>query len=128
MGYIEGFVPSQADTAVFQALKGAPGADTPNALRWYNHIKSFGDAMKQFAKASKGADSYTKGASPAAAAADDDDDDDVDLFGDDDEEDDEEKARVTAERLEAYAAKKSKTSSYRQNLCPSGLQAMGRRN
>merc|ERR1712029_454299 len=70
--YIEGFVPSQADTAVFQALKGAPGADTPNALRWYNHIKSFGDAMKQFAKASKGADSYTKGASPAAAAADDD--------------------------------------------------------
>merc|ERR1712121_300294 len=101
--YIEGFVPSQADTAVFQALKGAPGVDTPNALRWYNHIKSFGDAMKQFAKASKGADSYTKGASPAAAAADDDDDDDVDLFGDDDE-----KARVTAERLEAYAAKKSK--------------------
>ena len=51
--YIEGFVPSQADTAVFQALKGAPGVDTPNALRWYNHIKSFGDAMKQFAKASK---------------------------------------------------------------------------
>merc|ERR1712027_274615 len=62
--------------------------------------------MKQFAKASKGADSYTKGASPAAAA--DEDDDDVDLFGDDDDEDDEEKARVTAERLEAYAAKKSK--------------------
>jgi len=46
-------------------------------------------------------------AAPAAAAADD-DDDDVDLFGSDSEEDDEEKARVTAERLKAYADKKSK--------------------
>jgi len=44
-------------------------------------------------------------AAPAAAAA---DDDDVDLFGSDSEEDDEEKARVTAERLKAYADKKSK--------------------
>merc|ERR1711920_1207341 len=34
--------------------------------------------------------------------------DDVDLFGDDDDEDDEEKARVTWDRLDAYAAKKSK--------------------
>eukprot|EP00088_Acartia_fossae_P053215 TRINITY_DN6043_c0_g1_i4.p1 TRINITY_DN6043_c0_g1~~TRINITY_DN6043_c0_g1_i4.p1 ORF type:complete len:221 (-),score=105.62 TRINITY_DN6043_c0_g1_i4:109-771(-) len=105
--YIEGYVPSQADTAVFNALKGAPGADCPHALRWYNHIKSFGDGMKQFPKASKGADAYTKGASPAAAAADD-DDDDVDLFGSDEEEDDEEKKRVTEERLAAYAAKKAK--------------------
>jgi translation elongation factor EF-1beta len=46
-------------------------------------------------------------AAPAAAAADD-DDDDVDLFGSDSEEDDDEKARVTAERLKAYADKKSK--------------------
>jgi len=46
-------------------------------------------------------------AAPAAAAADD-DDDDVDLFGSDEEEDDDEKARVTAERLKAYADKKSK--------------------
>merc|ERR1712071_732795 len=63
--------------------------------------------MKQFPKASKGADAYTAG--KAAAAAADDDDDDVDLFGsDEDEEDDEEKKRVTEERLAAYAAKKSK--------------------
>merc|ERR1712107_374172 len=48
--YIEGYVPSQADTAVFEALKGAPGSDCPHALRWYNHIKSFGAGMKQFAK------------------------------------------------------------------------------
>jgi len=36
------------------------------------------------------------------------DDDDVDLFGSDDEEEDAEKARITAERLKAYAEKKSK--------------------
>jgi translation elongation factor EF-1beta len=46
-------------------------------------------------------------AAPAPAAADD-DDDDVDLFGSEDEEESEEKARVTAERLKAYAEKKSK--------------------
>ena len=101
------YVPSQADTAVFHALKGAPGADTPHALRWYNHIKSFGEGIKQFPKASKDGDAYTKGGAAAPAAADD-DDDDVDLFGSEDEEDDEEKKRVTEERLAAYAAKKAK--------------------
>merc|ERR1712227_989771 len=81
--YIEGYVPSQADTAVFEALAGAP-KDAPHALRWYNHIKSFAAGMKQFPKASKDAASYTTGGSGAAAAAD--DDDDVDLFGSDDKE------------------------------------------
>merc|ERR1719150_1507613 len=49
-------------------------------------------------------------AAPAAAADDEDDDDEVDLFGsdDDDEETAAEKERVTAERLKAYAEKKSK--------------------
>jgi len=45
---------------------------------------------------------------PAAQPAKADDDDDVDLFGSDDEEEDEEKARITAERLKAYAEKKAK--------------------
>merc|ERR1711936_1537037 len=103
--YIEGFVPSQADTSVFEALAGAP-KDAPHALRWYNHIKSFAAGMKQFPKASKDAATYTSGASGAAAA--DDDDDDVDLFGSDEEEDDEEKKRITEERLKAYHEKKSK--------------------
>merc|ERR1719309_726414 len=104
--YIEGYVPSQADTAVYEALAGAPGSDCPHALRWYNHIKSFGAGMKQFAKASKAAGDYVSGKGPAAAA-DDDDDDDVDLFGSDDEEESEEKKRITEERLAAYAAKKA---------------------
>merc|ERR1712110_889780 len=103
--YIEGFVPSQADTAVYKALSGAPKSDTPHALRWYNHIKSFAAGMDQFPKASKDAAAYVSG---GAAAAADDDDDDVDLFGSDDEEDDEEKKRITEERLKAYHEKKSK--------------------
>merc|ERR1712197_116116 len=105
--YIEGYVPSQADTAVFEALSGAPKSDTPHALRWYNHIKSFAAGMKQFPKASKDGSAYTSGAA-AAAANKADDDDDVDLFGSDEEEDDEEKKRITEERLKAYHEKKSK--------------------
>merc|ERR1711997_1270809 len=104
--YIEGFVPSQADTAVFKALSGAPKSDTAHALRWYNHIKSFAAGMDQFPKASKDAAAYVSGG--AAAASKDDDDDDVDLFGSSDEEDDEEKKRITEERLKAYHEKKAK--------------------
>jgi len=104
--YIEGFVPSQADTAVFKALSGAPKSDTAHALRWYNHIKSFAAGMDQFAKASKDASAYVSGGD--AAASKDDDDDDVDLFGSDEESDDEEKKRITEERLKAYHEKKSK--------------------
>merc|ERR1712223_1469819 len=82
--YIEGYVPSQADTQAYEALGSAP--KDAHALRWYNHIKSFGTGMKQFPKASSGF-SLGGGAAPAAA----DDDDDVDLFGSSDEEESEEK-------------------------------------
>merc|ERR1739848_807216 len=70
---------------------GDPKSDTPHALRWYNHIKSFAAGMDQFPKASKDGAAY-----------------DVDLFGSSDEEDDEEKKRITEERLKAYHEKKSK--------------------
>merc|ERR1711970_1140886 len=90
--YIEGYVPSQADTSVFEALKGAPDSKFPHALRWYNHIKSFAAGMKQFPKSQKDASSYVSGAAAAPA----DDDDDVDLFGSDDEEDDAKKAKKPA--------------------------------
>ncbi|ODN00176.1 Elongation factor 1-beta [Orchesella cincta] len=96
--YVDGYAPSQADTAAFNAIKGAPNAnDLPYLARWYNHVKSFGDLRKQFPGA-------TGGGAKAAAA---DDDDDVDLFGDDDEEDDE-AAKVREQRLKEYAAKKEK--------------------
>jgi elongation factor 1-beta len=73
------YVPSQADTAVFEALKEAPASELAHALRWYNHIKSFGAGMKQFAKASKNASDYVSGAAAGGAAAA--EDEDVDLFG-----------------------------------------------
>lgn len=38
------YQPSQADSVVFDALSGPPPADLENALRWYNHIKSYGAA------------------------------------------------------------------------------------
>ena len=101
---ISRFVPSQADTSVFKALSGAPKSETPHALRWYNHIKSFAAGMDQFAKASKDASAYVSGG--GAAAKEEDDDDDVDLFGSDEESDDEEKKRITEERLKAYHEKK----------------------
>merc|ERR1711935_271179 len=103
--YIEGYVPSQADVAVFDALKKAPAKDAaPHAARWYAHIVSFEAAgRKQFPKSQKDAASYVAGGAAA------DDDDDVDLFGDsDEEEEDEAAAKVRQERLDAYAAKKSK--------------------
>lgn len=103
--YIEGFQPSQADVVVFGAMSGAPSADLPHALRWYNHIKSYGSDKTSFPGVGKPIDSYGPAGAPPAAKDDDDDFGD-DLFGSDDEseEEDEEKKK----RLEAYAAKKAK--------------------
>merc|ERR1711997_795754 len=92
--YIEGFVPSTADVAVFDALKGKcpDRAKYPHAERWFLHIKSFEAASrKQFPKSQKPADSYVNGGTDAA-----------------DDEEDAEAARVREERLAAYAAKKDK--------------------
>ena len=67
---------------MFEALKGAPAAEHAHALRWYNHIKSFGAGMKQFPKAAKNAADYASGAAAAGGkAAAKEEDDDVDLFG-----------------------------------------------
>merc|ERR1719308_737025 len=74
-----------------------------HALRWYNHINSYGGEKSKFPA---GSGKATAG-SPAKMEEDD-DDDDVDLFGSDDEEEDAEAARIREERLKAYAEKKSK--------------------
>merc|ERR1711944_13934 len=93
--YIGGYVPSQADTTVFDAMKGkTPDRSTyPHAERWFLHIKSFEASKKQFPKSAKPADSYLGGAGSA---------------GEDDEEEDAEAAKIREERLAAYAEKKSK--------------------
>lgn len=63
-------------------MKGkAPSSSFPHALRWYNHIKSFGSETSKFPGAKSAAPTP---ASKAAAPADD-DDDDVDLFGSDED-------------------------------------------
>ena len=56
-------MPSQADVAVFDALKKAPAKDAaPHAARWYAHIASFEAAgRKQFPKSQKDAASYVAG-------------------------------------------------------------------
>lgn len=101
--YIEGYEPSQADVVVFKALSGAPAADLYHALRWYNHINSFGDSKNSFHGVAKSVDSYgPPGATPAPKKENDEDDFD-DLFGDSESEDEE-----TKQRLADYAAKKSK--------------------
>jgi elongation factor 1-beta len=111
--YIEGFQPSQADVAVYQALSGAPSADLVNALRWYKHIGSYAKDLQALPGVKQHVDSYgpataaTATSTKAAPAAGGGDDDDFELFGSDDEQADEEADRVKAERLAAYEAKKS---------------------
>ncbi|XP_035250561.1 elongation factor 1-beta isoform X1 [Anguilla anguilla] len=107
--YIEGYVPSQADIAVFDALSGAPSADLCHALRWYNHIKSYQKEKSSLPGVKKALVQYgPAGMEDATEYKDDDDDDDIDLFGSDDEEESAEAKRLKDERLAAYNEKKSK--------------------
>lgn len=115
--YIDGYQPSQADVAVYEALSGAPAADFTHALRWYKHINSYSKDLKALPGVKQPVDTYGPGGKTAAApapaasaakpAAADDDDDDFELFGSD-EETDENAEKLKAERLAAYEAKKSK--------------------
>jgi len=122
--YIGGYIPTQADVTVLKAMSGAPAGDFVNALRWFKHISSFVAAeIDKFAKADFEvvlAGGAAPKAAPKAAAAparpakkveeeeeEEEDEDDFDMFGSDDEVD-EEAERIKAERLAAYAEKKSK--------------------
>lgn len=75
------FTPSQADVSHFEGVGKAPAGKYAHALRWYNHISSYGAEKSKFPGEKKALSS-----APAPAADDDDDDDEVDLFGSDDEE------------------------------------------
>jgi len=110
--YVLGYAPSQADVAVFKALKSAPEAKYPHAARWYKHIASFdddfatlpGDASKAYTV--YGPEEVAATLNPAKAPAAEEDEEDVDLFGSDDEEEDAEAARIREERLAEYRKKK----------------------
>jgi elongation factor 1-beta len=112
--YITGFTASQADVAVFKALRSSPdAAKYPNAARWYKHIASYEDEFPTLAgDASQpytvyGPEVAEVTINPAKAPAAEEEDEDVDLFGSDDEEEDAEAARVREERLAAYREKKA---------------------
>ncbi|XP_060923228.1 elongation factor 1-beta [Limanda limanda] len=116
--YIEGFVPSQADVAVFDAISTPPSAELCHALRWYNHIKSYHSQKNSLPGVKKPLGQYGPAAvadtTPSSTAVskkndeeEEEDDDDIDLFGSE-EEDDSEAARLKEERLAEYAAKKAK--------------------
>ncbi|GBB94687.1 hypothetical protein RclHR1_00240035 [Rhizophagus clarus] len=100
--YIEGYEPSQADVAVFEALNCPDSTKYPHAARWYNHIASYSDSFNSLPGTKKDASSYGPDVIETPAA----DDDDIDLFGSDDEEEDEEAERQKAERLAEYRRKK----------------------
>ncbi|TGJ85257.1 hypothetical protein E0Z10_g3493 [Xylaria hypoxylon] len=114
--YIIGHSPSQADVAVYKAIKSAPdSAKYPHTARWYKHIASFedefatlsGDASKSYTAYGPDEAEATETPEKAPAAEEGGDDDEVDLFGSDDEEEDAEAVRVREERLAAYREKKS---------------------
>ncbi|KAI9207824.1 uncharacterized protein BJ171DRAFT_491614 [Polychytrium aggregatum] len=123
--YIEGYEASQADVAVYEAVKKAPDANKyPHAARWYHHIWS--KSLAALPGKKQAASAYGPGgavarpaspvkavpakaapakAAPAPAKEEEEDEDDIDLFGSDD--DDEEAERLKAERVAAYEAKKA---------------------
>lgn len=124
---------SQADVAVFKALKSAPdAAQYPHAARWYKHVATYedefatlsGDASKPYT--AYGPEVAEVTLNPAKAPADG-DDDDVDLFGSDDEEEDAEAARIREERLAEYRKKKeSKPKTTAKSVVTMDVKPWGR--
>ncbi|XP_051884025.1 elongation factor 1-beta isoform X1 [Pristis pectinata] len=109
--YIEGYVPSQADIAVYEALGAPPSPTFYHALRWYNHIRSYESTKSSLPGVKQPLGKYgpqNVADTTSTKAVADDDDDDIDLFGSDDEEESAEAQKIKEERLAQYEAKKSK--------------------
>lgn len=101
--YAEGFVASQADLALLDAIPSPPSPTLCHLLRWYNHIRSF---QRERAGLPAAKSQFVLPAAPSTAT--DEDEDDIDLFGSEDEDEAAEASRVREQRLADYAAKKSK--------------------
>uniref|UniRef100_A0A0C9RPY0 TSA: Wollemia nobilis Ref_Wollemi_Transcript_28222_1172 transcribed RNA sequence n=1 Tax=Wollemia nobilis TaxID=56998 RepID=A0A0C9RPY0_9CONI len=115
--YITGYQPSKDDITVFCAVGKAPGSESVNASRWYQHIAALlaPSFSSKGVGVQVGADTEQPSAAPEtpppaaskAPAEDEDDDDDVDLFG---EETEEEKKAAEERSNSVKAAIKSKAS------------------
>lgn len=101
--YMEGFVASQADVAVFDAVPSTPPQTLQHLRRWYNHIKSFQTDRARLPATKTQFVLLNAGPSSDHAS-----DEDNDLFGSEDEAESAETARIKEQRLAEYAAKKSK--------------------
>ena len=108
--YISGDAISKDDVRVFAAAPSKPGAEFPNAARWYDTVAAA--VASRFPGKAAGVNLPGAGAASAPAAAeaaqnaDDDDDDDLDLFGDETEED----KKAAEDRVAAKASSKKKES------------------
>ncbi|XP_041850499.1 phenylalanine--tRNA ligase beta subunit isoform X2 [Melanotaenia boesemani] len=102
--YIEGFMASQADTAMFDAIPSPPTHTFCHVRRWYNHIQSFQLERAYLPSASS---KFVLPLTPPTSTNNT-SDDEIDLFGSDDEAESEEAAKIKEQRLAEYAAKKSK--------------------
>jgi len=108
--YVSGDAISKDDIKVFAAVPSKPGAEFPNAARWYETVAAA--VASRFPGKGVGVNLPGAGSAPAAAAPaaevakDDDDDDDLDLFGDETEED----KKAADERVAAKASAKKKES------------------
>nr|XP_055219033.1 elongation factor 1-beta-like [Gorilla gorilla gorilla] len=118
--YIKGYVPSQADVAVFEAVPGPLPADLCHALCWYNHIKSYEKEKASLPGVKKALGKYgpadvedTTGSGATHSK----DDDDIDLSGSDDEEESEEAKRLREEHLAQYESKKAKKPALVSKSC-----------
>jgi len=117
--YIEGYVPSQADVAVFDAVSSAPPSDMVHALRWYNHMLSYQKEKTSLPGVKRPLGEYGPAGvadstgpsvkvSSTPTSASKEDEEDFDLFGSEDEEESAESAKLNEERIAAYNAKKAK--------------------
>ncbi len=105
--YVNGYILSGNDFALFDSFKEAPNAKTyPNVARWYSHIASY-SAEERSAVGS--ASSAPVAAAPAASASESkEEEDDFDCFGDDDPEDEARQAEIQRIADEAKKAKEDK--------------------
>ncbi|XP_041585177.1 elongation factor 1-beta-like [Vulpes lagopus] len=109
--YIEGYMPPQVDMAVFEAVSSPQPANLYNALRWYNHIKSYEKEKASLPGVKKALGKYGPANvedTTGSGATDSKDDDDIDLFGSDDKEESEEAKRLREECFAQYESKKAK--------------------